>query len=452
MMKTYPAFPRNFLHRLLPVFILALVAISLVLPGKAASGQSQQAIVLTYSGALTPSMLQYLSRGLSQAEATGSGLVILQLNTPGGEIELMNKMVTLIRESRIPVVVYIAPRGAMAGSAGTVITLAGHAAAMAPETAIGAASPVGSQGEDIGGTMEAKTKQILKATVRSLAEQRSPAAIALAEETIETARAVSSSEALEIGLIDFIAADVPDLLNQLDGFEVTTSAGKVTLATRGMVLQPLESSLIEQLLQLLTNPNIVFLLLSVGIQAILIELSSPGGWFAGFIGAVCLALAVYGLGILPVNWFGLFFILAAFVLFIVDIKAPTHGALTAAGIGSFIAGALILFNSPSIPSFQHVSVPLVVVTGLLTAAIFFTVVSFAVRAQKKPVLTGRESLQSRVGIVKKKLDPVGSVLLNAELWTAESKTGEPVAAGTQVRVVETRGLRLVVSPVDEKTG
>ena len=452
MMKTYPAFPRNFLHRLRPVFILALVAISLVLPGKAASGQSQQAIVLTYSGALTPSMLQYLSRGLSQAEATGSGLVILQLNTPGGEIELMNKMVTLIRESRIPVVVYIAPRGAMAGSAGTVITLAGHAAAMAPETAIGAASPVGSQGEDIGGTMEAKTKQILKATVRSLAEQRSPAAIALAEETIETARAVSSSEALEIGLIDFIAADVPDLLNQLDGFEVTTSAGKVTLATRGMVLQPLESSLIEQLLQLLTNPNIVFLLLSVGIQAILIELSSPGGWFAGFIGAVCLALAVYGLGILPVNWFGLFFILAAFVLFIVDIKAPTHGALTAAGIGSFIAGALILFNSPSIPSFQHVSVPLVVVTGLLTAAIFFTVVSFAVRAQKKPVLTGRESLQSRVGIVKKKLDPVGSVLLNAELWTAESKTGEPVAAGTQVRVVETRGLRLVVSPVDEKTG
>ncbi len=162
---------------------------------------------MTASGPLTPAMLQYLTRGVTYAEQQGAELVIFQLNTPGGDIELLTRMVTVIRESHVPVVVYIAPRGAMAGSAGTVITLAGHVAAMAPETAIGAASPVGAQGEDIGQTMEAKTKEILKATVRSLAERRSPEAIALAQDTIENARAVSSTEALKVGLIDFIATD-----------------------------------------------------------------------------------------------------------------------------------------------------------------------------------------------------------------------------------------------------
>ena len=168
---------------------------------------TKEAIIMTASGPLTPAMLQYLTRGVTYAEQQGAELVIFQLNTPGGDIELLTRMVTVIRESHVPVVVYIAPRGAMAGSAGTVITLAGHVAAMAPETAIGAASPVGAQGEDIGTTMEAKTKEILKATVRSLAERRSPEAIALAQDTIENARAVSSTEALKVGLIDFIAND-----------------------------------------------------------------------------------------------------------------------------------------------------------------------------------------------------------------------------------------------------
>jgi membrane-bound serine protease (ClpP class) len=357
----------------------------------------------------------------------------------------MNRIVTSIRSSTVPVVVFVYPRGAMAASAGTLLTLAGHAAAMAPETTIGAASPVGGQGEDIGETMEAKEKEVLKATVRSLAERRGEEAIKLAEDTIENAKAASSSEAYAIGLVDFIATDLDNLLAQLDGFKVVTASGERVLSTANLEVVEIPNTFIEQLLAILTDPNIVFLLLTIGVQAILIELSSPGGWAAGFIGVVCLALAFYGLGALPVNWFGILFLVIAFVLFIVDIKAPTHGALTAAGIGSFIIGALVLFNSPGVPEVQRVSVPLVIATSLVTAAIFFTVLTFALRAQRIPVRTGQESLPGRSGIARSAIDPHGTVQVDGELWTAELAEGAaPVPPGGPVDVVKVDGLRLIV--------
>jgi membrane-bound serine protease (ClpP class) len=341
--------------------------------------------------------------------------------------------------------VYIAPRGAMAGSAGTVITLAGHASAMAPETAIGAASPVGPQGEDLGETLAAKEKNILKATVRSLSERRGQEAVDLAESTIESAAAASASEALAVGLVDFIAKDEADLLHQLDGFTVQLKSGERTLETTGASVTQVPLSLIEQVLTILTNPNIVFLLLTIGVQAIIIELSSPGGWVAGFIGAVCLALAAYGLGVLSVNWFGLVFLAIAFALFILDIKAPTHGALTVAGVASLIVGSLVLFNSPASPSFQRVSVPLVVVTSIFTGGIFFAFLLFAVRAQKSPIRTGVESILGRVGIVRDALAPVGTVQMGGELWTAQAVEGEgPFMPEERVEVVRLEGNRLLV--------
>ena len=229
--------------------------------------------------------------------------------------------------------------------------------------------------------------------------------------------------------------------------------GDLVLSTKDLVQVPLNSSLIEQLLQMLTNPNIVFLLLSVGVQAILIELSSPGGWVAGFIGAVCLALATYGLGILPVNWFGIVFLLLSFILFMLDIKAPTHGALTVAGIGSFIVGGLVLFNSPGIPDFQKVSVPLVIGSAVVTGAIFFVIVGFALRARKRPIISGQESLVEKIGIVREVLDPNGSVQLGGELWSAESEGEVVIPVGTKVKVVTVKGLKLIVkevSPTNDK--
>ena len=367
------------------------------------------------------------------------------LDTPGGTIDLMTEFVQVIRTSSIPVVVYVAPQGAIAGSAGTVITLAGHTSAMAPETAIGAASPVGAEGEDLGETIEAKEKNILKALVGSLAEERGEEAIRVAEETIESAHAVSATEAYQIGLVDFLADNTADQLDQLDGYQVNTVDGPQTLDTASALVVPFDPTFIESLLGVLTNPNIVFLLLTVGVQAILIELSSPGGWIAGFIGAVCLALAVYGLGVLPVNWFGLIFLAIAFVLFVLDIKAPTHGALTAAGVASLIVGSLVLFNSPGTPSFLRVSVPLVIGVSLVTAGIFFAILMVALRSQKAPIRMGQESLLGRTGTARTNIAPIGTVQLGGELWTSELAEGEdPIPEGSRVEVIEVKGVRVIV--------
>jgi len=432
------------------ILILILLVLVVLLPiGQTGWAQTDQPQILSLEieGPLTPTWTEYLERGLETAENRGVELIVFQINTPGGSTDIMQSMVEMMRGSEIPIVVYVAPRGAMAGSAGTVITLAGHAAAMAPETVIGAASPVGSQGEDLGKTIEAKLKEVIKAQVRTLAAERSEEAVALAEATIEEAKAVSAEEALEIGLIDFVARDIHDLLTQLDGWAVETAAGEVTLRTENAEISSMELSFIEELLSILTNPNIVFILLSVGVQAILIELSNPGGWVAGFIGVAALALAAYGLGVLPVNWFGLIFLGTSFVLFVLDLKAPTHGALTAAGVASLIVGALVLFNSPATPEFQRVSVPLVVVTSLITGGIFAGALVFAIRAQKTPIRMGQESLVGQVGSVKQEIPAFGSgqVRLASELWTAELAEGdEPIPAGEKVEVVAVQGIRLKV--------
>jgi membrane-bound serine protease (ClpP class) len=418
-------------------------------PGMAQS--EREILLLTAQGAVTPAMVEYLDRGLERAEREGAEALIFQLDTPGGSVDLMNRMVQMIRNTRIPVVVFIAPRGAMAGSAGTVITLAGHVAAMAPETAIGAASPVGGQGEDLGETIEAKAKEILKATVRSLASRRGEEATALAEATIEDAIAVSAQEALDVGLIDIIATDIDDLLRQLDGFTVEMMTGERSLDTFEAQIVDFRQTFIEQFLQVLTNPNVTFLLLTIGVQAILIEISAPGGWVAGFIGVVSLALGTYGLGILPVNWFGLVFLITSFVLFVLDIKAPTHGALTAAGLASFIVGSLVLFNSPGTPAFQRVSIPLVIGVGLATGVFFLVVLTFALRAQRRPVEVGAEALIGRIGEARTTLAPQGMIHVAGELWSASIEPGSSeLQSGERVEVVGVDGLRLRVRPLVRK--
>lgn len=431
------------------IFFLLWQAILLVaVPTARAQQKTPFVYVLTYDGPVTPSMVEYMARGIRAAERDGAELLIFRLNTPGGSVALMNTMVQNMRASRVPVVVYVSPRGAMAASAGTIITLAGHASAMAPETIIGAASPIDIQGQDLEETAASKEKNALKATIEALMERRNPEAIQLAKETVELATAVSASQALQVGMVDFIATDLHDLLRQLDGFEVSLQGENVILNTANAEIRTLQPSFIEQMLAVLTNPNIVFLLITIGVQAILIELSSPGGWVAGFIGVVCLALATYGLGVLPVNWFGIVFLVTAFVLFLLDIKSPTHGALTAAGVGSLIVGALVLFNSPGTPQFQRVSVPLVIVVSISTAAIFFAILLFAVRAQKAPIRTGQESLVGKTGLARSDIAPRGSVQLAGEQWSAELDEGEePVRKGERVVVVRAEGIRLYVRKV-----
>jgi membrane-bound serine protease (ClpP class) len=343
------------------------------------------------------------------------------------------------------VVVYVSPDGSMAASAGTMLVLAGDVAAMTPNSIIGAASPVGSQGEDIAVTEATKIKEALKAKARALAANRSSEAITLAERAIDEAKAASASEALQAGLVDIIAVDMPDLLNQLDGRTVSVNGVDQQLQTKNAEIIVTPITLVENVLDLLTNANILFLLLAIGVQAILIEISHPGAWVPGFLGAVCLILAIYGLGLLPVNLLGLLFMLIAFVLFIVDIKAPTHGALTITGTASFIAGGLILFNSAMVPSYAHASVGLIVGWGLFLGASFFGIVMLAVRALKRPIATGKESMLGREGYAETALKPSGYVRIGGEQWSALlAKSSKPVAKGDRVVVTEVQGVKMVV--------
>lgn len=398
---------------------------------------------LRVEGALTPVVADYLRRGIQTAQEQGAEALVLQLNTPGGEVNLTLRLVSLLRESPVPVVVYVAPRGAIAGSAGTLVTLAGHLAIMAPETAIGAASPVGGQGEELPQTLSQKVKEILKAQVRSLAERRGPEAVRLAEAAVESAKAVSASEALAVGLIDGIAGSPEELLRLLDGRPVVVRGQARTLRTQGAPIVPLPMNIVEEILHRLVNPNIALILLAIGIQAILIELSNPGGWVAGFIGAVCLLLAAYGIGVLPVNWLGLLLIAIAIVLLILDVKAPTHGALTAAGTATFIAGALVLFAPVTRSPFPPLSPWVAGGTGLAMAGFFGFIVAKALQAQRRPSVMGAEALIGRVGEARTDLQPVGMVHVAGELWTAQSEEGM-IPAGTPIQVVGIEGLRLRV--------
>ena len=414
-----------------------------------AQSSASDVVVVKLDGPLTPVWREILQRGINLAESQKAQAVIVELNTTGGSIDLMNELIQSILASPVPVVVYVSPQGAMAASAGTLLVLSGQVAAMAPDTIIGAASPVGAQGENIATTEELKTKEALKAVARSLAAWRGADAVALVEQAIETAKAASVDEAKSAGLVDIIARDEQDLLAQLDGRIITVNGSPVTLHTEGAVVTETPITFVEQVLALLTNPNIVFLLLAIGVQAILIEISSPGGWVAGFIGATLLALSIYGLGLLPVNWVGLIFMAIAFVLFILDIKAPTHGALTAAGTGSFIAGALILFNSASVPSFANVSVPLVVGWGTFIGLTFFAVVMLVVRAMKAPVVTGKESMLGREGYALSEIKSTGIAQIAGEQWSARLAEGASVIAkGDRVIVTEVRGLKLVLRKKD----
>ena len=403
------------------------------------------AIVMAVNGPIMPPMLEYIKRGIKTAEQRNAEVVIMQLNTPGGSVDTMLNIIEVMRASKVPVVVYVSPNDAIAGSAGALITMAGHASAMAPKTAIGAASPIDSSGADIESTLQTKVKEILKAKARTLVEERGAQATKLAEAMIDDAKAATAKEALEANLIDFISDDTEDLLQSLNGFTVQMNNSSHTFNTENIRIDDVNISFIEQLLLTLTDPNIAFLLLAIGVQGVLIEISSPGGWFAGFIGAVCLTLAVYGMGVLTVNWFGSIFLMMAFVLFILDIKAPTHGALTTAGVASFIVGALVLFNSPGTPQFQRVSVPLVIGMGIFLGLLFFGVLLIALRAQHTPIQTGAESMLGKTGTAKTSVGDAGQVQLGSELWSAEkSAESGSIGKGDLVEVVEVRGLRLIV--------
>lgn len=434
-------------HRSLRWVLLAL----LLLLGSVwqASAQSRNVLLLQIEGPVTPAMASYFERGIRAAEERGAEAVLIVFNTPGGSVEITQEIVRTIRAARVPVIIYVSPRGAQAASAGSVITVAAHAAGMAPETVIGAASPVGGGGEDLGETIARKVIEDLKAQMRALTERRGPEAVALAEQMIEEARAVNAREALAVGLIDAVADSVPDLLAQLDGLTVEVAGEEVRLQTAVANTQPFAMSALEQVLHALANPLLISILLAIGVQAILIELSNPGGWVAGFIGVLCLGLAAYGLGQLPVNWLGLGLIAIAIVLFIAEVFATNHGALGITGAVTMLIGLLVLFNSPGSPEFARISIPGAIGVSLFTAAFFIFLATKALQAQRRQPTTGAEALVGMSGPVRRPSSPEtnkppyeGMALINGELWRVQSDM--PLQKDEVVEVTAVSGFTLHV--------
>ncbi len=426
--------------------LLLLALLSIWVPAARADGEERLVLVIQADGPLTPAMVSYVERAVGIAEKRNAEVLIFQLDTPGGEIGQMQAIVTALRESQVPVVVYVAPRGKGAWSAGAVITLAGHAAAMAPETGIGAVSPVG-MGEELGETSERKAKEAMISLVVGLAARRGEEVVEWAVAAVEEAAAATATEAVEMGIVDFMADDLDELMAQLDGFEVEVKGELVVMRTVQARVERIDMSLIEQILHVVVNPTIILTLLGIGVQAILIEISSPGGWIAGFLGIVCIALGIYGLGVLPVNWLGLVLIALAFGLFVMDVKAPTHGALTVAGVGTLAAGALILFNSANVPVYARISVPFVIGLSLCLGAFFAFVVAKALQAQRPQAKTGLDGLVGAPAVVRVALEPEGTVFLQGERWKAVSDEG-PIPLGSQVEIVAVEGFCLRVKRLD----
>jgi membrane-bound serine protease (ClpP class) len=412
--------------------------------------QDSQVLLVEIEGPVTPTMASFFDRAIEEVSRSGAEALVIVLDTPGGSVDVTLDIIQSFRNATTPIIVYVGPAGAQAASAGSMITAAAHAAGMAPETVIGAATPVDGSGADIGDTLLQKLTEDLKATMRNLTERRGKAAVKLAEEMIEDARAVTSKEALEVGLIDAIADDVPHLLRQLDGITVELVDGPVTLRTAGASQRSLRMNIAERLLYSLSNPVLIGLLMTIGVQAIFIEISSPGGWVAGFIGVLCLGLGLYGLGTLPANWLGLGLILVAFVLFILEVKTPAVGVLAVAGALTLLAGLLVLFNSQGTPQFARISIGGAAGITLFSASFFIFVITKALQAQRGRPVTGKEGLIGQVGPVKIDFatrtagDSIytGTILVMGEIWRATSK--EAISKDEQIVVEDVDGFTLRV--------
>jgi membrane-bound serine protease (ClpP class) len=418
--------------------MLAL-ALSLFFTSPVGAQDDIQVDVLTAKGAITPIVASYIERGIETAEKDGATCLVIELDTPGGSLQLTEQIVQSMKAATVPIVMYVHPQGGKAASAGTFLTLAAHAAAMAPNTRIGAAHPVDMSGGEMDQTMEDKVVNDSVALIKGLAEPRGPDAVAWAEDAVRESSSITEDEALELGVIDFVAQDLHALLEALDGREVLVREEIVTLHTAGAKVNRIPMNAIEGFLHMITDPNIAFILMTLGLNGIIFELSQPGGYVAGLVGGICLVLALFALGVLSVNWTGLIFVALAFVLFIADVKAPTHGILTGGGVISFILGSMILFNTP----FAPISRSLVVGVGLATGGFFAFVIAKVFGAHQRRPSTGMEGLVGQAAVARSDLDPNGTVFLKGELWQAVA-SDVVVKRGEEVEVTAVDGFKLLV--------
>src|SRR5438093_9839146 len=397
--------------------------------------------MIDLDGAITPVTARLLTAAIERAQADRAQALIVRLNTPGGLERSMRSMAQAILNAEIPIIVYVAPTGARAASAGVFITMAAHVAAMAPATNIGAAHPVTIGGGDTGKEMGKKIENDAAAFARSLGAERGRN-VEWAEKAVRASVSVTEREAVKLKVVDLVADSVPDLLAKIDGRTVKTARGPVTLATRDAVVKPIEVRFRDRFLALITDPNIAYILMMVGMLGIFFELQNPGVVLPGVIGGISLILAFFAFQSLPINWAGVLLILFGVALLIAEIKVVSHGVLTAGGVVAMVLGSFMLYEAPEVGF--RVSWTVILPTVGATAGLVVWAVSAGVRAMMKSPVTGAAGMIGRVVVARSGLGPEGQVQVDGEIWRAVSE-GEAIPAGAKVRVTAVDGLTIKVS-------
>ena len=393
---------------------------------------------------ITPASVRFMMRAIEEAEERHAQLLVFQLDTPGGLMDSMRDIVKRILASEVPVAVYVAPPGSRAASAGVFITMAAHVAAMAPGTNIGAAHPVNAGGP-MDSTMAGKVTNDAVAFARSIAERRGRNAD-WAERAVRESVSLSASEAVRQHVVDLEAHTIEFLLESIDGRQIETFAGSAILHTRDATIEEITPNLRDRILGVVSNPNIAYILMLIGIYGMIFELSNPGAIVPGILGFICLVLALYSFQSLPLNYAGVLLILFGIVMLILEVKIVSHGALTIGGIAALLFGSLMLVRSPS-PLFR-ISLAVIIPGVATTAAFFLFIVGAGLSAQGRRRMTGREGLVGARAVARTALAPSGKVFVQGELWNAESSA--PVTAGAEVVVESVEGLLLRVSPSEKE--
>jgi membrane-bound serine protease (ClpP class) len=451
-----------------------LLSLTLLLAGwtvvTAETGQ-HKAYLVEINGPIGPATADYFTRSLDKAEAQGAALLIIRMDTPGGLDTAMRDMVKRIIAAQIPVITYVAPGGARAASAGTYILYASHLAVMAPATNLGAATPVslGSLPKQPQGDApdeqqdqspdqrerekapmptDAKERKVVNdaaAYMRSLAKLRGRNA-AWGEEAVRDGASLSAAEALELGVIDFIAADLDGLLQQLHGRQVQLPLGLQTLTSDDLAIEVIEPDWQSQLLSIVSNPNLAYILMLVGIYGLIYEFANPGSIVPGTAGAICLLLALYAFQVLPVNYAGMALILLGLALMVGEAFVPSIGALGIGGVIAFVIGSLVLIDTEQ-PGYG-ISLSLIVSLGVGSAFLLFFIAGMAMKSHRRPVVSGREEMLTSQGVVVDDFAREGEIRVHGEIWSARSQ--QPLRKNQAVRVTGRRGLILDVTPMDTK--
>ncbi len=424
------------------ILLLTFPTLQTYAGSNAASGATSHLVYeLTIDGSINPATSDYIHEGMKQAEEQNAQLILVHINTPGGLLTATRAIVTDFLTSKLPVVVYVSPAGSQCASAGVFIALASNIAVMAPGTNIGAAHPVSLQG-GMDSIMTEKVTNDAAAFIRTISEKRNRN-MKWAEEAVRKSISITETEALAEHVIDFIAKDQAALLDSLNGRRVVTSQDTVTLETKNAVVESHTMSWQYKILDTMSDPNVAYIFMMLGIYGLLFELYNPGSIFPGVIGAISLLIALYTLRTLPINYAGLALIILGIVLFVLEIKITSHGILTIGGIVSLFLGSIMLINTEAWFAFAGISLAVIIPTVLFTAAFFIFAIGAGLRAQRRKPTTGAEGIVGESGVTITNLSPHGQVKVYGEIWSAESLDGI-LPKNTPIIVAEITGLHLKV--------